>query len=89
METSGSVWYLMWVRDEGSLAHFGQAIDIARKQKAKSWELRAAISQARLYRDRGEAEKARTLLTDSYGGFNEGFGTLDLREAKSLLGELS
>jgi predicted ATPase len=69
-------------------AHFERAIAIAREQKAKSWELRAATSMARLWRDHGKRQQARDLLAPVYGWFTEGFGTLDLKEAKALLDEL-
>jgi len=65
-----------------------QAIDMARKQKGKSLELRAAMSLARLYRSRKQKARARELLETVYAGFTEGFGTKDLREAKVMLGEL-
>jgi predicted ATPase len=60
----------------------------ASKQEAKLWELRAATSLARLYRDQGKREEARDLLAAAYHWFTEGFGTLDLKEAKALLDEL-
>jgi class 3 adenylate cyclase/predicted ATPase len=66
-------------------AYFATALEIARKQKAKSWELRAAMSMARLLRAQGKRGQARDLLAPVYGWFTEGFDTLDLREAKSLL----
>jgi predicted ATPase/DNA-binding winged helix-turn-helix (wHTH) protein len=66
-----------------------QAIDTARKQKAKSLELRAAMSLSRLYRNRRQKVKARDLLAPVYAGFKEGFETKDLREAKMLLEELA
>ncbi len=66
---------------------FHQAIKIARKQQAKSWELRAAMSLGRLYKSQGRHEEARHLLSQVYGRFNEGFETADLREAKALLDE--
>jgi predicted ATPase/DNA-binding winged helix-turn-helix (wHTH) protein len=66
---------------------FSQSIKIARQQKAKSWELRAAMSLARLHQSRGKREEALGLLAQIYGGFDEGFGTADLREAKALLDE--
>jgi len=65
-----------------------QAIETARKQKAKSLELRAAMSLSRLYQSRKQKEKARRILGQAYGGFTEGFDTKDLREAKVLLEEL-
>ena len=58
------------------------------KQQAKSWELRAAMSMARLWRDQGKRDEARELLAPVYGWFTEGFDTLDLKEAKALLDEL-
>ena len=67
-------------------AYFERALAVARKQQAKSWELRAAMSMARLWRDQGKRDKARDLLAPVYGWFTEGFDTLDLKEAKALLG---
>ena len=72
-----------------ALAYFEQALAVARAQQAKSWELRAAMSIARLYRDQGKRQQARDLLAPVYGWFSEGFDTLDLKEAKGLLAELS
>ena len=57
------------------------------QQQAKSWELRAAMSLARLWRDQGKPQQARELLAPVYGWFTEGFDTLDLKEAKALLDE--
>ena len=70
-------------------AHFERALAVARKQQAKSWELRAAISMARLWRDQGKPQQARELLAPVYGWFTEGFDTLDLKEAKALLDTLA
>ena len=70
-------------------AYFERALTVARKQQAKSWELRAAMSMARLWRDQGKRDEARELLAPVYGWFTEGFDTLDLKEAKALLDELS
>ena len=70
-------------------AYFERALAIAREQQAKSWELRAAMSMARLWRDQGKRNEARNLLTPVYNWFTEGFDTLDLKEAKALLGELA
>jgi predicted ATPase len=70
-------------------AYFERALTIARKQKAKSWELRAAISMARLWREQGKPQQAREVLAPVYGCFTEGFDTRDLKEAKALLGELA
>jgi predicted ATPase len=69
-------------------AYFERALAVARHQQAKSWELRAAMSLARLWRDQGKSQQARELLAPVYGWFTEGFDTLDLKEAKALLGEL-
>jgi predicted ATPase len=70
-------------------AYLEQALVVARQQQAKSWELRAAMSMARLWRDQGKRREARELLAAVYGWFTEGFETLDLKEAKKLLDELS
>ena len=70
-------------------ANFQQALTIARQQQAKSWELRAAMSLARLWRDQGKVREARELLAPVYGWFTEGFDTRDLKEAKALLEELA
>jgi predicted ATPase len=69
-------------------AHFERALAVARQQQAKSWELRVAMSLARLWRDQGKPQQARELLAPVYGWFTEGFDTLDLKEAKALLEEL-
>ena len=69
--------------------YFESALAIARAQQAKSWELRAAKSMARLWRDQGKRDEARDLLAPVYGWFTEGFDTLDLKEAKALLDELT
>jgi predicted ATPase len=68
-----------------SSVHFS----VASEQQAKSWELRAAMSMARLWRDQGKRNEARDQLAPLYGWFTEGFDTLDLKEAKALLDELS
>ena len=73
----------------GAEVAFCQAIDIAQRQSSKSWELRAATSMARLWRDQGKRDEARELLAPIYGWFTEGFDTRDLKEAKKLLDELS
>lgn len=70
-------------------AHFERALAVAREQHAKSWELRAATSMARLWRDQGKRAEARELLAPVYGWFTEGFDTLDLKDAKVLLDELA
>ena len=70
-------------------AYFARALAVARSQQAKSWELRAAMSMARLWRDQGKRDEARDLLAPVYGWFTEGFDTLDLKEAKALLEQLA
>jgi predicted ATPase len=69
--------------------YFERALTVARQQQAKSWELRAAMSMARLWRDQGKRHEARDLLAPVYGWFTEGFDTLDLKEAKALLEQLA
>jgi predicted ATPase len=69
--------------------YFQSALAVARQQQAKSWELRAAMSMARLWRDQGKRDEARELLAPIYGWFTEGFDTRDLKEAKALLDELA
>jgi predicted ATPase len=68
---------------------FRRAVEIARNQSAKSFELRATMSLARLLREQGNANEARAMLADIYGWFTEGFDTADLKDAKALLDELS
>jgi predicted ATPase len=68
--------------------YFERALTVARRQQAKSLELRAAMSMPRLWRDQGKRDEARDLLAPVYGWFTEGFDTLDLKEAKALLDEL-
>jgi predicted ATPase len=70
-------------------AYFERALAVARKQQAKSWELRAAMSMARLWRDQGKPQQARELLAPVYGWFTEGFDTRDLKEAKAFLDDLA
>jgi DNA-binding winged helix-turn-helix (wHTH) protein len=70
-------------------ACFNRSLQIARQQKARSWELRASLSLARVYKERGDSAAARVLLTQIYEQFTEGFDTADLREAKALIDELS
>ena len=65
------------------------ALAVARRQSAKLWEIRAATSLARLWRDQGKRNEARDLLAPIYGWFTEGFDTLDLKEAAALLAELA
>jgi predicted ATPase len=68
---------------------FRQALDMARHQEAKSWELRAAMSLSRLWQHQGKRGEAHGLLAPIYGWFTEGFDTTDWQEAKALLEELS
>ena len=68
--------------------YFEHALAIALQQQAKSWELRAAVSMARLWYDQGKRQQAHDLLAPVYGWFTEGFDTLDLKQAKALLEEL-
>jgi predicted ATPase len=101
MQTSKESWWEAEIaRIEGVLAlkalpdaakaeaYFERALAVARQQQAKSWELRAAMSLARLWRDQGKVQQARELLAPVYGWFTEGFDTRDLKEAKALLEEL-
>jgi adenylate cyclase len=70
-------------------SHFLQAIDIARRQRARSLELRTATSLARLWADQGKAREARALLSGVYAAFTEGFDSRDLQDARSLLDALA
>ncbi len=83
---------LLW-QDVSNVAEaqrcFEHAIEIARKQSAKSLELRATTSLARLLAKQGRRDEARPMLAEIYGWFTEGFDTADLKEAKTLLDELS
>jgi predicted ATPase len=72
----------------GAEVCFLKAIEVAREQGARWWELRAAVQLARLWADRGERRKAHDLLAPVYGWFTEGFDTRDLRDARKLLDEL-
>ena len=87
---AGEIVLLRQVRDTTKAeAYFEHALSVARQQQAKSWELRAAMSTARLWRDQGKPQQGRELLAPVYGWFTEGFGTRDLKEAKVLLDALS
>jgi predicted ATPase len=70
-------------------ACFERALAVARSQQAKSFELRAAMSMARLWRDQAKRDEAKELLAAVYGWFAEGFETFDLKQAKALLDELA
>ena len=74
---------------EGAEELYRKALSIAEAQEAKLWELRAAVSLARLWGEQGRRVEARDLLAPVYGWFNEGFDTADLKEAKALLDELA
>jgi predicted ATPase len=87
---AGEIELLSSERDPAKAqGHFERALEIAVEQQARSWELRAATSLARLWRDQGKRTQACGLLTPVYGWFTEGFDTLDLMEAKALLAELA
>ena len=75
--------YVISTRCDGSGAHFDRALSIARQQQAKSWELLAAMSLARLWRDQGKTQQARELLTPIYGWFTEGFRQARSKEAEA------
>ncbi len=70
-------------------ACYRRAIEVARRQEAMSWELRAATSLARLWRDQGKRQEAHNLLAPVYDWFTEGFDTPDLKEAKAVLDEVA
>jgi predicted ATPase len=83
-------WLLVQKGDpEGAERAYLASLDWARRQQAKSWELRTATSYARLMRDQGQVDEAYELLAPVYGWFTEGSGTKDLKEAKQLLDELT
>ena len=90
LRTSGEIILLLRTSDaEEAETYFERALMVARQQQAKSWELRAAVSMARLWRDQGKRDEALNLLAPVYGWFTEGFDTRDLKEAKKLLDELA
>ena len=103
IETSKEIWWEPEIhRVAGEIAlkspepdtakaegYFDRALAIARQQQAKSFELRASMSLARLWRDQGKVQQARELLAPVYSWFTEGFDTRDLKEAKALLEELA
>ncbi len=100
IEKTGERWYaaeihrlkgeflLLCAQEQEAEACFHQALDVACRQQAKSWELRAAMSLARLWQQQGERAEAYDLLAPIYGWFTEGFDTADLQEAKALLDAL-
>jgi predicted ATPase len=73
----------------GDYDQLQRSVEVARSQQAKSWELRAATSLARLWRDQGKWDRAHDVLSPVYDWFTEGFETLDLKEAKGLLDALA
>ena len=82
-------WILSLKGDlEGAEENYLSSLDCARRQQAKSWELRTSTSLARLWQSQGKHEDAYDLLAPVYGWFTEGFDTPDLKEAKALLDEL-
>jgi predicted ATPase len=88
--TAGEVALVGSTRDAAKAeAFFERALVAARQQQAKSWELRASMSLAGLWRAQGKVQQARELLAPVYGWFTEGFETRDLQEAKALLEELA
>ena len=70
-------------------SYFRQAIDVAKRQRAKTFELQATTCLARLLASQGKRDEAGVMLAEIYGWFTEGFDTADLKEAKALLDELS
>src|SRR5262249_30486220 len=84
---------LMMMQNSTNIAQaencFRQAIEVARKQRARSWELRATTSLAKLLMLRRRHDEARTMLAEIYNWFTEGFDTADLKDAKALLDELT
>ena len=83
-------WMLSLKSDlEGAERNYLASLDWAREQQAKSWELRTSTSLARLWQGQGKREQAYELLATIYGRFTEGFGTKDLKDAATLLGELA
>ena len=77
------------VQAAAAAACFQEALTIARRQQAKSWELRAAMSLSRLWQQQGKCQAASDLLAPIYGWFTEGFDTADLQEAQALLAALT
>lgn len=88
-ELKGKLLWHAGNRPADAEACLHHALTIARRQQAKSLELRAAMSLCRLWQRQGRCEDARQLLAPIYGWFTEGFDTADLKEAKALLAELS
>jgi predicted ATPase len=78
-----------WGNQAEAEACFDHALDLARRQQAKSWELRVAVSLSRLWQRQGKRAEAWQLLAEIYGWFTEGFDTVDLKDAKALLQKLA
>jgi predicted ATPase len=76
-------------QSELAATDFRESIALAQKMSAKAWELRATVSLARLLAVQGRRDEARTMLSEIYSWFTEGFETADLKDAKALLGELN
>jgi predicted ATPase len=70
-------------------ADFRESIALAQKMSAKAWELRSTMSLARMLNQQGKRDEARTMLSEIYGWFTEGFDTADMKDAKALLEELA
>jgi predicted ATPase len=86
----GSVMLQVKPTDDGEAAtEFQQAVEVARSQQAKTWELRAVSSLAWLRQQQGRQDEARAILSPIYASFSEGFDTVELRDAKTLLDELT
>lgn len=85
----GELLLLRGVDEDEIERHYQKAIDVARGQSARSWELRATMSLARLWQKQGKKKEAQKGLAEIYGWFTEGFDTQDLKDAKALLKELS
>jgi predicted ATPase len=87
---AGEITLLSPERDAAKAeAYFARALAVGREQRAKSWELRAAMSMAQLWRDQGRRTQAHDLVASVQGCFSEGFSTLDLKQAKAILDELA
>jgi tetratricopeptide (TPR) repeat protein len=89
LRIDGDLIFAIGGAPEEAVARYQEALDIARAQEAKSFELRAATSLARLWRNQGKRAEARTMLAEIYNWFTEGFDTGDLKDAKALLDELN
>jgi predicted ATPase len=86
---SGDLFLLQGAASATVQASYEKALAISRRQQAKSYELRAAMSLSRLWQQQGKVKEAHELLSDVYGWFTEGFDTRDLQEARALLERLA